>query len=116
MTEAEVEAALVAYLLERGWDVTTANPDFTDVIARRGAELLVVEVKGHTSEAGTDVDTGYGQLLRRMTDANADATFVLAVPESLGAAVARVPARVRRALGVEVWLVPDVGTVHPLDG
>ncbi|WP_028638880.1 hypothetical protein [Nocardioides sp. URHA0032] len=50
MTEAEVEAALVAHLLERGWDVTTTNLDHTDVIARRGAELIVAEVKGHTSE------------------------------------------------------------------
>ncbi|WP_155992310.1 hypothetical protein [Nocardioides sp. URHA0032] len=50
-----------------------------------------------------------------MTDANSDAMFVLAVPETLGAATARVPARVRRKLGVEVWLVPDVGPVHPLD-
>lgn len=115
MTESEVEAALVAHLLERGWDVTTANPDHTDVIARRGAELIIAEVKGHTSDAGTDLDTGYGQLLRRMTDANADATFVLAIPESLRAAAARVPARARRKLGVEVWLVPDVGPVHPLD-
>ena len=116
MTEDEVQAVLVAHLLERGWDVATANSDFTDVIARRGAELIVAEVKGHTSAVGTDVDIGYGQLLRRMTDANADAKFVLAVPESLRTAAARVPSRVRRAVGIEVWLVPDVGPVHPLDG
>lgn len=30
-----------------------------------------------TSSPGTDVDTGYGQLLRRMTEDDADATFVL---------------------------------------
>ena len=115
MKEAEVEAALVAHLLERGWDVTTANPDYTDVIARRGAELIVAEVKGHTSDPGTDLDIGYGQLLRRMTDTNVDTTFILAIPEALGATAARVPNRVRRALGIEVWLVPDVGTVHPLE-
>ena len=115
MTEAQVEAAVVAHLLERGWDVTTANPDHTDVIARRGAELIVAEVKGHTGSTGTDIDTGYGQLLRRMTDANVDATFVLAVPETLRTAAARVPARVRRSLGLEVWLVPDVGAIRVLD-
>jgi hypothetical protein len=32
--EDEAQAAVVAHLLERGWDVTTANADFTDVIAR----------------------------------------------------------------------------------
>jgi hypothetical protein len=116
MTETEVKVTLVAHLRERGWDVTTENADFTDVIARRVSELLVAEVKGHTSDAGTDLDIGYGQLLRRMTDANADATFVLAVPESLRTAAARVPARVRDAVGIEVWLVPDVGPIHPLDG
>lgn len=40
-----MEAAVVAYLRERGWDVTTANADFTDVVARRGSELVVAEVK-----------------------------------------------------------------------
>ena len=112
MTEAEVQAAVVAHLLERGWDVTTENADFTDVIARRGVERIVAEMKGHTSDAGTDLDTAYGQLLRRMTDANAEATFVLAVPEVLRTAAARVPAPVRRTLGIEVWLVPEVGVLH----
>jgi hypothetical protein len=103
---------VVAHLRERNWDVSTQNPDFTDVIARRGVERLVIEVKGHTSSPGTDVDTAYGQLLRRMTDENHEATFVLAVPESLRVAAERVPARVRRQLGIEVWLVPEVGTVR----
>ena len=116
MTEAEVQAALVAHLLERGWDVTTENADFTDVVARRGVERIVAEVKGHTSAADTDLDTAYGQLLRRMTDANADATFVLAVPEVHGTAAARVPVTVRRVLGIEVWLVPEVGSLHRMDG
>lgn len=50
-----------------------------------------------------------------MTDENADATFVLAVPEALSSAASRLPARVRRTPGIEVWLVPDVGEVHPLE-
>jgi hypothetical protein len=28
---------------------------------------------------------------------------------------ARVPGLVRHALGIEAWLVPDVGSVHPLE-
>ena len=68
MIEAEVQAAFVKYLNERGWKVVTDNPDYTDVIARRGAELLVAEVKGTTTLPGLDVDTAYGQLLRRMRD------------------------------------------------
>lgn len=33
MKETAVEAAFVQYLLERGWDVTTANDDYTDIAA-----------------------------------------------------------------------------------
>ena len=109
MREPEVQAKFVAYLIERGWDVSTQNADHADLIARRGAERLVAEVKGHTSSPGLDVDTAYGQLLRRMTDDNCDSEFALVVPESLEGSVVRVPGRVRRQLGVEVWLVPDSG-------
>ncbi len=58
MKEAEVQAALVLHLIERGWDVTVDSPDHTDVVAKRGAERLVAEVKGHTSSPGLDIDTG----------------------------------------------------------
>ena len=54
MTEKETEAAFVRFLLAEGWDVSTNNADHSDVIARRGAELLIAEVKGHTSEPGLD--------------------------------------------------------------
>lgn len=67
LTELEVEAVFMAYLVERGWSVTTTTEDFTDLIAKRGTELLIAEVKGHTKSAGAAVDIGYGQLLRRMT-------------------------------------------------
>lgn len=66
MREEEVQAAFVEHLRARGWDVTTENADYTDVVAKRGAERLIAEVKGHTSSPGLDVDTAYGQLLRRM--------------------------------------------------
>jgi hypothetical protein len=46
ITERRVEAAFKAYLVERGWDVTTVNDDYADLIAKRGAELLVAELKG----------------------------------------------------------------------
>ena len=68
VNEADVEAAFVRYLLERGWDVDIDKVDHADVVARRGAEHLVAEVKGTTAAAGLDVDTAYGQLLRRMGD------------------------------------------------
>jgi hypothetical protein len=66
--EPAVQPAFVRYLIERGWEVTTDNADHTDVIARRGDELLLAEVKGMTSSTGLDVDTAYGQLLRRVRE------------------------------------------------
>jgi hypothetical protein len=115
--EAEVQAAFVRHLLERGWDVTTENPDYTDVIARRGTERIVAEVKGHTSSPGLDVDTAYGQLLRRMTPDLVDAgtVFALVVPETLAPKVERVDAAVRRRLGIELYLVSDLGGVRRND-
>jgi Holliday junction resolvase len=66
--ETEVEAAFARYLFERGWDVDTDKLDHADVVASRGAKHLVAEVKGTTTSPGLDVDTAYGQLLRRMGD------------------------------------------------
>lgn len=112
MTEAEVEAAFVRYLLERGWGVTTDNADYTDVLAHRGSEHIVAEVKGHTSSRGLDVDTLYGQLLRRMTAPGDTTRYALVVPMSMQTKVERVPATVRDLLDIDVWLVDDDGEVY----
>ena len=109
--EAEVEAAFVRHLLERGWDVTTDKAEYVDVIAKRGAEHIVAEVKGTTSSAGLDVDTAYGQLLRRMSGRPEDTRFALVVPESARRAALRVPAEIRRKLDIDVWVANDLGTV-----
>ena len=112
MTEAEVQLAIVEHLRERGWDVTTENVDYTDVIANRGAECIVAEVKGHTSSPGLDVDTMFGQLLRRMTpDGESDTRYAVVVPASLRKAVERVPPRIRGLLAIDVWTVDNDGTV-----
>ena len=42
--------------------------NFVDVYAERGDERLYAEAKGPTTSPGLDVDTLYGQLLRRMKD------------------------------------------------
>lgn len=57
MKEHDVQAVLVSYLLERGWSPTIDNPDHVDVRATRGAETLIIEVKGNTSDPYTDTDT-----------------------------------------------------------
>ena len=112
MTEAQVQAAFVEYLIERGWIVETDNADHTDVIARRGDELVVGEVKGKTSETGLDVDTAYGQLLRRMRDRPETVRYALVVPASARSAALRVSDEVRRRLGIDVWVVDETGSVH----
>jgi hypothetical protein len=45
------------------------------VFARRGDERLYAEAKGRMAAIGLDVDTLYGQLLRRMTDPDAGARY-----------------------------------------
>lgn len=114
MREADVQAAFVSHLLERGWDVLTESLDHVDVHARRGAERIVAEVKGHTTDPGLDVDTMYGQLLRRMReeDRTADVRYAVVVPESVAVAATRVPAWVRADLNIDVVLVDDFGRVR----
>jgi hypothetical protein len=115
MKEAEVQAAFVKYLIERGWDVTTDNDDHTDVEARRGAEVLVAEVKGTTPYPGLDVDTAYGQLLRRMGDRPERVRYALVVPDSARRSAPRVPDKVRRRLGIDVWTVDEAGDTQLVD-
>lgn len=114
MTEAQVQAAFVEYLAERGWVVETDNADYTDVIARRGDELVLGEVKGKTTSPGLDVDTAYGQLLRRIRVRPETVRYALIVPESARKAAFRVSDEVRRQLAIDVWVVDDTGTVQPV--
>jgi len=51
--EAEVEAAFVRYLLERGWDVDTDKVDHADVVARRGAEHIVARSRAPPRPQGS---------------------------------------------------------------
>jgi hypothetical protein len=109
--KAEVEAAFVRYLLDRGWDVDTDKENHADVVARRGAEYIVAEVKGSTAAPGLDVDTAYGQLLRRMGDRPESTRFAIVVPESARTAAMRVPEEVRWKFGIDVWVVDELGSV-----
>lgn len=109
--EAEVEAAFVRYLLERGWDVDTDKVDHADVVARRGAEHIVAEIMRTTAAPGLDVDTTYGQLLRRMGDRPEGTRFAIVVHESARKAALRVPEEVRWRFGIDVWVVDRLGSV-----
>jgi hypothetical protein len=80
--------------------------------AERDGERLFVEAKGRTEAIGTDVDTMYGQILRRMPLAeDPTARFAVVVPTRAEKAALRVSSRVRALLGVEVFVVDDADAV-----
>lgn len=105
-------AAYVSWLERNGWAVSR-EVDFADVYAERGQDKLYAEAKGRTAAIGLDVDTLYGQLLRRMTDPGSAARYAVVVPTGALKAAVRVPDWVRERLHVDVVEVDDVGDVHP---
>jgi hypothetical protein len=98
--EKRVVDAFVAWLQENGWTADT-EVNFVDVCARCGDERLYAEAKGRTAAIGLDVDTLYGQLLRRMADPGAGARYAVVVPPAAIPAALRVPAWVRQRLDVD---------------
>jgi hypothetical protein len=109
--EKRVVDAFVAWLQEEGWTAET-EVNFADVFARRGDERLYAEAKGRTAAIGLDVDTLYGQLLRRMTDPDAGVRYAVVVPATAVLAALRVPDWVRQRLRIDVYEVDDGGQVH----
>ena len=98
--ELEVVETFVRWLRADGWTVRT-EVDWADVVAERGNERLIAEAKGATTAPGLDVDTLYGQLLRRM--GGSGARYALVVPEKLIPAASRVPEDVRLRLGIDLY-------------
>jgi hypothetical protein len=110
--EARVVQAFCVWLAEHGWH-TQLEVEHIDVVADRGNQRLYAEAKGRTAALGLDVDTLYGQLLRRMpTDQVGTAVFAVVVPHSAVKTAERVPVRVRELLRIEIYGVDDVGAVH----
>lgn len=107
--ESEIVAAFVAWLEAEGWTVQT-EVAWADVVAERDGERLIAEAKGATSEPGLDVDTLYGQLLRRMVP-DENVRYGVVVPARVEPLALRVPSFVRRALSIEVYSVAMDGTV-----
>jgi hypothetical protein len=106
-SEEPVERAFKAWLVATGWQLITDAGSWADVIAERGDERLIGEVKGYTAgNTGLDVDTMFGQLLRRM-EPGAATTWGVVVPTLSLSKVLRVPIDVRRALGIKVFEVKD---------
>jgi hypothetical protein len=110
--EARVVDAFCAWLQDQGWDVKRENA-FVDVVAARGTERLFAEAKGRTKAIGLDVDTLYGQLLRRMPEDGDDARYGVVVPTEAVKAAKRVPGWVRRRLRLDIYEVTEAGAVIP---
>ncbi|WP_309109429.1 hypothetical protein [Zhihengliuella sp.] len=115
--EKRVVGAFGRYLTERGWTVEY-EVEHCDVRASGpGKQLLFGEAKGRTSAIGLDVDTLYGQLLRRMPAEHLDdARFAVIVPDDGLKAALRVPQRIRDRLNIDVYSVDETGKVTPYTG
>lgn len=107
--ELKVEDAFVRYLEDDGWTVRRhTGADYLDVRAERRGEVLCAEVKGHTGvNTNLDLDTMFGQILRRMT--SRDHIYAVVVPSEAVGGVKRVEKWVRDALRIVVYEV-DLST------
>jgi hypothetical protein len=110
--EKRVIEAYVTWLERNNWTVRQ-EVGFVDVCAERGNERLYAEAKGRTISPSLDVDTLYGQLLRRMKDRQPHARYAVVVPTDALKAALRVPAWVRHLLAIDVYEVDDNAEVHP---
>jgi hypothetical protein len=117
-SEATVVEVFSGWLVEQGWECQERPKygDHPDIVARHpDGRRLIVEAKGFTRDAGSDVDTGYGQLLRRMKGEPATA-YALVVAGTIVRFAQRVPAEVRSRLGIALYTVDFTGKVELVDG
>ena len=113
--EARVVAAFCDYLRADGWEVER-EVKFVDVLAKKGDVTLYAEAKGRTEAMGLDVDTLYGQLLRRVPENGTNSVLGVVVPEKAITAALRVPQWIRDRLRVHVWAVSDDDQVRLVSG
>ena len=134
--ESSVQSSVVSWLVGEGWRITRvadtkAREHGVDVTASRGADRLLVEVKGHPSDRyatgertgqprkwdpNAQVRTYFGDALLallRMRDANPGASICLALPDkrTYAGLVDQVEPSLRH-LGVTVLLVGAAGEVR----
>lgn len=113
--EERVILAFCAWLDQNGWTNLRREVEFVDVVAERDGITLYVEAKGRTTSPGLDVDTMYGQLLRRMRHPEESAQYAVVVPTAAAQAAQRVPAWVRHRLKIHIYAVDPEGRVRALD-
>ena len=102
------------WLADQGWECEKLPPrgDYPAIDARHpDGRRLVVEAKGFSRDAGADLDSGYGQLLRRMKG-EPDTAYALVVAKTVVRFAQRVPPEVRSGLGISVYTVDANGNVE----
>lgn len=112
--EARVVDAFCSYLEEHGWRVER-EVQFVDVKATKGETTLYAEAKGRTAAIGLDVDTLYGQLLRRLPEEAEGDLLGVVVPEEAVAAALRVAQWIRDRLRIRIWAVSALGEVREVE-
>ena len=95
-----VEQVFAAWLSSQGWQVRR-QVGYMDVVAERNGQRLVAEVKGRTGSPGLDVDTLFGQLLRRMAGGDDSTRYAVVVPAGLP--YQATPSLVMSRDGAETW-------------
>ena len=115
--EKAVEDAFCRWLASMGWR-TDRQVDFVDVLATGPqGQRLFCEAKGSSPDIGIDCDVLYGQLLRRMKNADDPSIRYASVirddPRSVRA-VTRVPSEVRGVLKIDIYAVALDGRVRQL--
>lgn len=80
--EKRIVEAFAAWLRDQGWRVEL-EIEHVDLVGRKAGQTLYAEAKGRTKARRTDVDTLYGQILRRMPfDEDPNARLLRLCPKS----------------------------------
>jgi hypothetical protein len=110
--EERVISAFCAFLEGQGW-TTQREVEFVDVVADKDGHRILAEAKGRTAAIGLDVDTMFGQLLRRMPTERPgpETRFAVVVPAEASPLVDRVPRWVRAELVIDLYVVGHDGSV-----
>jgi hypothetical protein len=115
MREPDMFEPMLSYLQQDGYTVSSINKGQQrgpDIIAEKGGDKLVIELKGDTKALKTDWCTGLGQLLSNMKEPRI--TYAMAVSQRYKKLVDSFPSYPKDNLGLLFFVVDDSGKVNRL--